>query len=130
MFDACEQTHEFVLIEAIAAALRQEFGVALEDQPGFHDTSEAGQVNRAFRVMARTILRPIASPDEDLSALLSRVLGRLARRRLEAGLLDAREIDHLIGLELDGRDDWLVYLILTDRSEIEFLLQTRGPDRD
>ena len=130
MFDTCEQTPEFVLIEAIAAGLRQELGVAIEDQPGFHDPSEAGQVNRAFRVMARTILRTIAPPDEDLPALLSRVLGRLARRRLEAGLLDAREIDHLIGLELDGRDDWLAFLILTDWSEIEYLLQTRGPDRD
>ena len=109
-------------------ALRDELGVAIEDQPGFHDTSEAGQVNRAFRVMARTILRTIVPPGEDLPAFLSRVLGRLARRRLEAGLLDAREIDHLIGLELDGRDDWLAFLILTDWSEIEHLLQTRGPD--
>ena len=127
MFDTCEQTGEFALIEAIAAALREELGVAIEEQPGFRDPSEAGQVNRAFRVMARTILRTIAPPDEDLPALLSRVLGRLARRRLEAGLLDAREVDHLLGLELGGRDDWLAFLILTDWSEIEYLLQTRGP---
>jgi hypothetical protein len=78
--------------------------------------------------MARTILRTIAPADEDLPALLSSVLGRLARRRLEAGLLDAREVDHLLGLELGGRDDWLAYLILTAWSEIEYLLQTRGPD--
>ena len=130
MFDTCEQTREFALIEAIAAALREELGVAIEEQPGFHDPSEAGQVNRAFRVMARTIIRTIAPPDEDLPALLSRVLGRLARRRLEAGLLDAHEVDHLLGLELDGRDDWLACLILTDWSEIEYLLQTRGPDQD
>ena len=50
MFDTCEQTAEFALIEAIAAALREELGVAIEEQPGFHDPSEAGQVNRAFRV--------------------------------------------------------------------------------
>ena len=130
MHDTCDQTPEFALIEAIAAALREELGVAIEDQPGFHDPSEAGQVNRAFRVMARTILRPIARPDEDQAAFLSRVLGRLARRRLDAGLLDAREVEHLIGLELDGRDDWLVFLILTDWSEIDHLLRTRGPDCD
>jgi hypothetical protein len=128
MFDTCEQTREFALIEAIAAALREELGVAIEEQPGFRDPSEAGQVNRAFRVMARTILRTIAPADEDLPALLSSVLGRLARRRLEAGLLDAREVDHLLGLELGGRDDCLMYLILTAWSEIEYLLQTRGPD--
>jgi hypothetical protein len=130
MFDACEQTDAFALIEAIAAALRQELGVAIEEQPGFHDPSEAGQVNRAFRVMAGTILQTIAPADEDLPALLSRVLGRLARRRLEAGLLDAREVDHLLNLELDGRDDWLAFLILTAWSEVEHLVQTRGPDPD
>jgi hypothetical protein len=128
MFDTCEQTRECALIEAIAAALREELGVAIEEQPGFRDPSEAGQVNRAFRVMARTILRTIAPADEDLPALLSSVLGRLARRRLEADLLEAHEVDHLLGLELGGRDDWLAYLVLTARSEIEYLLQTRGPD--
>jgi hypothetical protein len=80
--------------------------------------------------MARIVLRTIALPGEEPAALLSRVLGRLVRRRLEAGLLDASEVEHLIGLELDGREDWLAFLILTDWSEIEHLLQTRGPDRD
>ncbi len=130
MFDACEQTPEFALIEAMSAALREELGVAIEEQSGFHEPSEAGQVNRAFRAMARTILRTIAPSDEDLPAFLSRVLNRLARRRLEAGLLDAHEVEHLLGLERDGRDDWLACLILTDWSEIDHLLQTRGPDRD
>jgi hypothetical protein len=119
MIDACEQTREFALIEAIAAALREELGITIEEQPGFHDPSEAGQVNRAFRVMAATSLRAITPADRDLPGLLSQVLGRLARRRLEAGLLDAQEVDHLLGLELDGRDDWLAFLILTDWSEIE-----------
>jgi hypothetical protein len=130
MFDACEQTREFALIEAIAAALREELGTAIEEQPGFHDASEAGQVNRAFRVVVGTILRTIAPVAKDLPAFLSQVLARLARRRLEAGLLDAQEVDHLLDLELDGRDDWLAFLILTDWSEIEHLLQTRGPDSD
>jgi hypothetical protein len=128
MFDTCEQTREFALIEAIAAALRAELGVAIEEQPGFRDPSEAGQVNRAFRVLARTILRTIAPNDDDLPALLSSVLGRLTRRRLEAGLLDAHEVDHLLGLELNGRDDWLVSPILTAWTEVEYFLQTRGPD--
>jgi hypothetical protein len=130
MRDTCEQTGEFVLIEAIVAALREELGVAMEEQPGFHHPDEAGQVNRAFRAMARTILRPGVPAGEDLSAMLSDVHRRLARRRLEAGRLDAREADHLLRLELDGRDDWLAFLILTDQSEIEHLLHTRGPDRD
>jgi hypothetical protein len=130
MWDACEQTAEFALIEAIAAALRDELGGAIEEQPGFHDPAEAGQVNRAFRVMAGTILRTITLADEDPPASLSRVLERLARRRLEASLLEPHEVDHLLDLELDGRDDWLAFLILTAWSEIEHLLQTRGPDPD
>jgi hypothetical protein len=129
MHDTCEQTGEFTLIEAVAAALREELGVAIEEQPGFHHPDEAGQVNRAFRVMVRTILRPGVPAGEDLSATLSDVLRRLARRRLEAGLLDAREVDHLLRLEFEGRDDWLAYRILAPWSEIEFLLQTRGPDQ-
>jgi hypothetical protein len=130
MHDTCEQSNEFALIEAIAAALREELGVAIEEQPGFHHPDEAGQVNRAFRTMARTVVRPVVVAGEDLSAILSDVLCRLSRRRLEAGLLDAPEVEHLLDLDFDGRDDWRAYLILAPGSEIEFLLQTRGTDRD
>ena len=130
MSDAREHAEELMLMEAVAAALRAELGTAIEEQPGLRDPSEAGQVNRAFRAMARTILATGAPTGGDLPGLVSEVLRRLARRRLAAGLLDAREVDHLLGLELGGRDDWLAALILADWSEIECLLQTRGPDRD
>jgi hypothetical protein len=128
MRDPRDPPDDLALIEAIAAALRDELGVPIEEQPGFHHPDEAGQVNRAFRVMVRTILRPGVPAGEDLSAASSDVLRRLARQRLEAGLLDAREVEHLLGLEFDGRDDWLAFLILAPWSEIEFLLETRGPD--
>jgi hypothetical protein len=102
----------------------------IEEQPEFHNVDEAGQVDRAFWVMARTIFRTSVRAGEDLDATLSGVLLRLARRRLEAGRLDAREVEHLLRPEFDGRDDWLAFLILTDWSEVEHLLQTRGPDTD
>ena len=124
MRDTRDPPDDLALFEAIAAALREELGDPIEEQPGFHHPDEAGQVNRAFRAMVRTILRP-GDP-----AALSDVLRRLARRRLEAGLLDAREVEHLLALEFDGRDDWLAFLILAPWSEIEFLLETRGPDND
>jgi hypothetical protein len=130
MCDTRDPPESLVLIEAIAGAIREELGVPIEEQPGFHDPDEAGQVNRAFRVMVRTILRPGIPATQDLPAASSDVLRRLARRRLEIGLLDAREVEHLLGLEFDGRDDWLAYLILTPWSEIEHLLETRGPDSD
>jgi hypothetical protein len=100
----------------------------MEEQPGFHGPDEAGQVNRALRAMIGTIVRHRMPEGEQRSAELSDVLFRLARRRLEMGLLDTREVEHLLRLEFDGRDDWLVFLILTAWSEIEHLLETRGPD--
>ena len=130
MRDANDPSDSLAPIEAIAAALREELGVPIEEQPGFKDPEEAGQVNRAFRAMVRTILRPDVPAGDDLPAALSDVLRRLARRWLEAGLLDAREVEHLLRLEFDGRDDWLAFLILAPWSEIEFLLETRGPDND
>ncbi len=121
---------DLALIEAVAAALREELGVPIEEQPGFRHPDEAGQVNRAFRIMARTILEASRPGDADLASRLSDALRRLARRRLELGLLDAREVEHLLRLEFDGRVDWLAYLILAPWSEIEFLVETRGPNRD
>ena len=69
------------------------------DQPGFGCTDEAVQVNRAFRAMTRTILRRDMPPDADTSERLGDVLLRLARRRLEMGLLDAREVERLLRLD-------------------------------
>ena len=128
MRDTRDPPHDLALIEAIAEALRVELGVPIEEQPGFHHPDEAGQVNRAFRAMARTVLRAGVPEGGDLPTAVSDTLRRLARRRLEAGLLDAREVDHLLRLEYDGRDDWLAFLILAPWSEIEFLLEYRGPD--
>jgi hypothetical protein len=128
MLDTRDPIDDLALFEAIAAALRDELAIAIEQQPGFHGPDEAGQVNRAFRAVVRIMLRTSGLAEDDLLAKLSDVLRWLARRRLEAGLLDAREVDRLLRLEFDGRDDWLAYLILTAWSEIEHLLQNRGPD--
>lgn len=127
MPDTRDPPDDLALLEAVAAALRAELGDAIEQQPGFRHPGEAGQVNRAFRVTAAVLLRA-GGRDGGEPADLSDALRRLARRRLEAGLLDAREVEHLLRLELDGREDWMTYLILTPWTEIEYLLETRGPD--
>jgi hypothetical protein len=69
-------------------------------------------------------------PQEDLAALTNRALGRLARRRLEAELLDLPQIEYLLAYEPNDRDDWLAFLILTMPAEIEHLLETRGRGHD
>ena len=110
---------------------REEFavGAMIEDQPGFQDPAEAGQVNRAFRVVARTALQAAAPPDVDLAALLSASLTRLARRRSIGGGLEEGHADVLLKTE-PGRDDWLIYFLLTPWSEIERLRRNADADDD
>ena len=49
MCDTRDPPEDLALMEAVAAALREELGVPIEEQPGFHPVpDEAGQVNRAF----------------------------------------------------------------------------------
>ena len=129
MFDSTEPTASFALLDAIAAALREEFavGVAIEEQPGFQNPAEAGQVNRAYRVVARTVLRAGDAPAADLPALLSGLLTRLVTQRLERGGIDERAVKVLLDLERD-RDDWLIFLLLTPWPEIERLLANNELD--
>jgi hypothetical protein len=130
MFDARERTPEFALIESVATAFLVELGAEIAEQPGYRDPTQAGQVNRAFRIMAGIILRAVAMPQEDLVALTNWALGRLARRRLEAELLDLPEIEYLLAYESSNRDDWLAFLILTTPAEIEHLLTRHGRGHD
>lgn len=131
MFDHYEQTAEFRLLESIAAALRDELGATMEDQPGgAQDPSTAGQVNRAFRIIAKCLLRTIVDPEANLDDLLNWALDRLARRRLAAHGLHHREIEFLIVREAGGRDDWLAFFVLTPFDEIEEILRSRGPGHE
>ena len=129
MSETRDPPDDLALIEAVTAALREELGVPIEEQPGFRHPDEAGQVNRDFLILVRTILRTGEQEDDDLASRLSDALLRLARRGLELGLLDPPEVEQLLRLEFQGRDDWLAYLILTPWSEVEHLLETRGPGR-
>lgn len=123
MSDAFEQTAPSALLEAIAAALRLEFasGDPIEEQPGGRDPSGAGQVNRAFRVVALVLLQA----DADRADRLGQVLDRLLRRRLEQGGAYGRSADALIATA-QGRHDWLIYFLLTPWSEIEHELASAG----
>ena len=128
MLDPIEQTTEFALLESIAGALRTELGSEIEEQPAFRDPAEAGQVNRAFRVVASVILRSIALPDESPAMLLTGVLLRLAQRRLAQSGVSECDAEFLLQVEPD-RDDWLAFLLLTTDAEIAHLLESERPDR-
>jgi hypothetical protein len=126
MYDGYEKTVEFALCAGIAEAISDELGSDGDVQPAFQDPSAAGQVNRAYRIMVNRILRSIAPRHEDLPALLSWVLVRIARRRLAGGGLPEHRIDALLAIEPPGRDDWVTFLILATWPRIEQLLEDEG----
>jgi hypothetical protein len=128
-FDTDGQAAAFALLERIATALRDKLGVAIEEQPGYRDPSQAGQVNRAFLVTSRCILEAIAANDEDLPVFLHGTLVRLVRRRLMTGGLAGDQVEFLLGLEA-GRIDWLAYFLLTTWQEIERVIREEYPGGD
>ena len=127
MFDHYETTGEFALIARIAGALRDELGSEIEEQPALHDPSQAGQVNRAYRVVALCILTTIVPPEEKLAKVLNWVLTRITRQRLADFGLDDQATHALLSTESADRDDWLAFLILTPAQEIDYLLHNPGP---
>jgi hypothetical protein len=126
MFDPYEPTIEFALIERIAVALREELGSEIEEQPALRDPAQAGQVNRAYRVVALTIFKTIVPAEESLPDVLNWVLTRIARRRLADCGLDEQQASSLLGMEPADRDDWLAFLILTTPQEVERILHNLG----
>src|SRR5580692_3812090 len=109
-------------IEAVAGAIRAELGAEVDAYPGCRSPEGADPLNRAFRAVVRDLL-PLEDPaGPDLSAFVSRTLRRVARRRLEAEGRDDLRVKALIEEEPGTPDDWLCYLILSSRPQIEALL--------
>jgi hypothetical protein len=130
MNDAVEHSGEFRLIQEIAAALRAEIGVEMEDQPGFGDPAEAGQVNRAFCIMARCILQTQIQPGEELAERVTSLLSLAARQRLELGGLTTAQTQQILEMVPVRRDDWYAFLILTGWNELLRLLDPEGTEAD
>src|SRR4051812_12178890 len=69
-------------ILALAKALRSEFGNAIDAHPGGIGT-EAGAINRAFRLVACVILKEAGSLEDDQAGVMGWVLRQVALGRLE-----------------------------------------------
>ena len=82
MYDACERTAEFSLVARIAMALRKQLAADMDEYPAHYDPNDSGQLNRAFRIMIRTILSTIVRRSEDLAGVLTWALNHIARQRL------------------------------------------------
>ncbi len=121
MFDTHGMTAELDLVIGIARALREEFGVTIDAQPGGAG-NQAGAINRAFLATTRKILGAIV-PAGDLPGLTTWVLRQAALTRLSEFGVNEAKTGHLLDSEPGLGDPWLVYLALSPDSVIEDLLK-------
>jgi len=129
MPDADVPAGALALVERISGAIRQELGEEVDAYPGVASPELADPLNRAFRAVVRSLLEADATRGESLPALVSRTLRRAAEHRLAAEGWDDRRVRLLLDQEPGSPDDWLCYLILSSRAQIEPLLGPGGPDR-
>ena len=126
MPDADASAEALALIETIAGAIRDELGPEIDAYPGLRRPERADPFNRAFRAVVRAILQRDA-PDAVVSpTLVSQALGQVAERRLAAEGWDDRQVRSLVEQEPGSPDDWLAFLILNSRPQIEPLLRPEG----
>ena len=111
-------------IEAIAGAIREELGDEVKACPGFRNPERAEPLNRAFRAVVRPLLATDGVPDNDLAASVSWALLVVARRRLQSEGWDDLQVKSLLEEEPGSPDDWLAFLILASRPQIEPLLDS------
>ena len=128
MSDADLPVEALAIIEAVAGAIRAELGEEVDAYPGRRTPEGADPLNRAFRAVVRAIFGPNTSGIEGTHSLVSRALRRVAERRLADEGWDDHLVKALIDEEPGSPDDWLVYLILSSRAQIEHLLEPGGPD--
>ncbi len=126
MPDAEVPAEALAVVERIARAIRNELGEAIDAYPGCRSPDGADPLNRAFGAIVRALLAMDPFSGGDLAGSVSRSLLRVASRRLGAEGWDDLQIKILIEEEPGHPDDWLIFLILSSRSQIEPLLD---PDR-
>ena len=128
MSDADVPPEALAIIEVVAGAIRAELGEEVDAYPGRREPEGADPLNRAFRAVVRAILGPSTSGIEGTHSLVSRALRRVAERRLAAEGWDDHQVTRLIDEEPGSADDWLCFLILSSRAQIEPLLTTEDPE--
>ncbi len=122
MPDADAPDGALALVERIAGAIRRELGEEVDAYPGCRSPDGADPLNRAFGAIVRSLLAMDPVSGGDLAGSVSRTLLRVASRRLEAEGWDALQLKTLIEQEPGRPDDWLIFLILSSRPQIEPLL--------
>jgi hypothetical protein len=112
-----------LLLERIAEAIREELGEAIDAYPGCRSPEGADPINRAFRAVVRRLVEDDDHHKSVLDRNVSKVLRVLADRRLARKGWADHDVKSLIEDEPGSPDDWLTFLILSSRSQIEPLLE-------
>jgi hypothetical protein len=124
MPDADTSTEALALLAIIAGAIREELGQEIDAYPGGRRPEQADPLNRVVRAIL-----PGDTPGARASpALVSRSLRRVAEWRLVAEGWDDRQVRLLLEQEPGSPDDWLAFLILSSRPQIDPLLKLDDPD--
>jgi hypothetical protein len=82
VYDACERTVEFSLVARIARDVSELLAGDVDEYPAHYDPNDSGQLNRASRIMNRTINSTIVPRSEDLVGVLTWAVNRIARQRV------------------------------------------------
>ena len=125
MPDADGRAAAEVCLGAAAAAIRAVLGAEVDAYPGHRPPEAADPINRAFRAAARSALAGAGAAAEDIPALVSATLRRLAEARLAGEGLGRDAVRALIEDEPGAPDDWLAFLLPSSMEQIAPLL---GPD--
>ncbi len=123
MHDVEIPTEALLVIELVAGAIRDELGDEIDAYPGHSAPEQADPINRAFQATVLTLMEANHIPGDSPAAAVSRALRRVAERRLAADGFDARQSRLLIEGEPGSPDDWLTFLILSSRTQVEDALK-------
>jgi hypothetical protein len=115
------QSADFEIIKMIAESMRTEFGDTIDAHPGGVGT-EAGALNRAFRISVCVILNRLGSLGDE-PGVQTLVVRQVALRRLQDLGLIGHRAERILDLEPKLGDAWLTYLALAPASVIDDLLE-------
>ena len=123
MNDSDVPTSALGLVERLAGAVRDELGEEIDAYPGHDAPERADPLNRVFAAIVRAILEVTTGDTVASPATVSLTLRLATEHRLAAEGWSNTQIRALIEDEPGSPDDWLVFLLLSARAQIEPLFK-------
>ena len=120
MTDDDVSAQALTILDLVASAIRGVLGEEIDAYPGHNDPEGADPMNKAFRAVATAIVRKTL---DNLTTSVSTILRRLAEQKLQGEGFDDAQVRTLIEEEPGSPDDWLVFLILSSKAQIENVIE-------